>query len=327
MRKGVKILGIVALSVVTLCVAFFCVAYYMNYQYEHTPKVDEEWRFFRHEGGILCEWHYPAADGIPAYIEVCFKTSFGIQYYRIGNNRVFNYHHVSVIKESGPSEMQIQTFKTLSEAMRNAQRVSSRWEWDSPFVMRYVSDVPKVAYDSDDNENTILSCIISNMTAQISQYETDHVGYVSVMTWGRFHSWNANAYPMDQVPPELTALRNVFEQCMADPYTHEYHTSYIRGYPIPPPENPDHIPVLAAEWDVWKFACRQRDAVQFLPSLGRVLIPIQEGINPFRKFGVPYVPGNSLIVNYRNEDNDDILYLHGDNFWRVQVYGGEKPTE
>ena len=311
------------LSVVALAAVGLVWAYRLSIE----PRIDYDWRLTFRNVDILCEWHYPATNGMSAYVEVYFSTQFGIQCYRIEGNRVVNYHQISVAKEPDPSEMQIQTFNTLSEAMQNAQRGSSRWEWDSPFVMRHVSDVPKKAYDSDDNESTILSCIISNMTAQIRQYETDNVGYVSVMTWGSFRSWSANAYPMDQVPPELTALRNVFEQYMADPSTREYHTTYIRGYPIPPPENPDRIPVLDARKTSENFGGRQRDVVQFLMELGRILIPIEKGINPFKKFETPYAPGNSLIINYRNEDNDRVLYLHGDNFWRVQVYGGETPTE
>ena len=322
MQKSFKIFGIVVLSVVTLA----AVGLVWSYRLSLEPEIDFEWMRQPRDYRILCEWHYPPKDDVPAYVEICYKTGLGIQCYRIKDNQVVNYHHISTIEKLDPSEMQIQMFIQLSKAIQDAQYSSrpSRWEWELLEKRDSVSDM--VVYSSFPEGKTF-SDIICDMESQIRLYETNTVGYVT-MTTGRFlWSWEATAYPLDETPPAFTALRNVFEQYMADPSTREYHTTYIRGYPIPPPENPDHIPVLAAEWDVWKFGCRQRDVVQFLPGLGRVLIPIREGVNPFRKFGVQYVPGNSLIINYRNEDNDTVLYLHGDNFWRVQVYGGEKPTE
>jgi len=325
MKKLFKILGIAVLSVVTLA----AVGLVWSYRLSLEPEVDLEWRRNFSDFRILCEWYCPATNGVPAYVEVCYWVDLGVQCYRIEGNQVVNYHQIRIAKEPSPSEMQKQRFYEFLKVMRDAQQSSrpSKWGWASPFVGWHARDMPKTAYDSDDNEDTILSCVISNMTAQVRQYETDNTGYVSMMAWWVPWSWEAVAYPLDEVPSAFKTLRDMFEQCMADPSTHEYHTTYIRGYPIPPPEQPKRVPVLNAWKTSLDFGFRQRDAVQFLMEMGRVLIPIDEGVNPFSKFGVPYVSGNSLIVNYRNEDNDTVLYLHGDNFVRVQVYSGEKPTE
>jgi len=325
MQKSFKILGIIVLSVVALAAVGLVWAHRLSLE----PTIDYELQLRFRDVGILCEWHYPSLEGEPTHIEVCYTTRLGVQCYRIEGNHVVNYHRFYAAKQFSPSGIQARMFSEqgarLAEMIHGVMESSwpPRWHWNSPFVGRFVHDVTKVAYDSDDNEDTIFSCIISNMTAQIRQFETNNVGYVSMTTWWDPWSWGGTAYPLDEAPPAFTVLRSVFEQCMADPATREYHTTYIRGYPIPPPENSDYIPVFEAGLR----GSRQRDIVQFLPSLGGVLIPIQKGINPFRKFNASYVPGNSLIINYRNEGNDRVLYLHGDNFVRVQVYGGEKPTE
>jgi len=54
----------------------------------------------------------------------------------------------------------------------------------------------------------------------------------------------------------------------------------------------------------------------------RELIPIKKGVNPFKGLKTPFAPGNSVTLNYRFKGKDNIWYLNGDNFWRVEVYGG-----
>jgi len=329
MRKVLKVLGIV-LGVIALAVGGF-VAW--AYRQSLEPEVDFEWKRNFSDRRILFEWHYPATRGAPAYVEVCYIAEFGIQCYRIEGNHVIDYHHFKVSEKFNPNlEMMTWNFSEqvsrLTKAIRDAQSSSqsSRWYWVSPFTVQSPRHVPKMTYDSDDNEGTILSCIISNMVSQMRLYETNNVGYVSMIRWHIPDAWEATAYPLDEAPPVFKALREVFEECMADLSGCEYHTSYIRGYPIPPPEKPHRVPVLDARKTSQDFGARQRDVVQFLMEMSRVLIPIEKGVNPFRKFWVPYAPGKSLVVNYRNENEDTVLFLHGDNFWRIQVYGGEEPA-
>jgi len=320
MRKVLKIVGAVLGAAVLAVVGLGVWAYRQSLE----PRVDYYSRLHGRDIWILCEWHYPATNGAPAYVEVCYATGLSIQCYRIEGDRVKNYHH---FRKCHPSDTQGWTLSEqgskLSRAMRNVWDPSQTrgWYWE---LVESRDRVSGERFDFSLPEGKAFSDIISDMESQIRLYETNHVGYVSMTTWVLpRRTWEAAAYPFDEAPPEFKALRDVFEQCMADPSEREYHTSYVRGYPVPTPEKPSRTPVF----DAWRYGFKQRDVVQFLPSMGRVLVPIEKGVNPFRKFRVPYAPGNSLVVNYRNENEDTVLFLHGDNFWRIQVYGGEESAQ
>ena len=61
-------------------------------RYQEQTSVSYLFRVGGSDSGFLCEWHYPATNGVPGYVVVCYHTAVATQCYRIEDNRVTDYH-------------------------------------------------------------------------------------------------------------------------------------------------------------------------------------------------------------------------------------------
>jgi len=254
--------------------------------------------------GFLCEWHYPAANGVPGYVEVCSHGGYFVtQCYRIEGDRVTDFHT-----------------EVDSSLERNISKVAALMRWRSDLNLPQHEKSLDLYYQTEKQ----FSHASREIEELVRPFKADGLGYVLVLSWKTPHIWAVAVYPLDKASPAVNELRDAFEIRMANPSGLEYHASYVRGYPVFSPEQPDNIPVLTAGKTPESFRSKQHDLLLFIPSMGRMLIPINKGIDPFKAFGVPFIPGNSVMLNYKSEENDGLWYLNGDNFWRVEVYAGEK---
>lgn len=269
--------------------------------------------------GFLCEWHYPATNGMSRVVEVCYSTEWATQCYRIEGNRVTDYHW--------------DIDKILWREMWNV--VDREKLYGGSFTPQHEKDLVSEEFNLCYQEKWRPHAA-REVEERTHPFEADGTGYVTVLAWMwtpcsasesdaglvSTGSWAIAVCPLDKASPAVNALRDAVKAYMADPSTREHHAAYVRGYPVLSPGHPDRIPMLRAWQDPKDFHSRQRDVLRFIPRMERGLIAIDNGINPFRGFRTPFVPGNSVLLNYRSKKKDWHWYLNGDNFWRVQVYGG-----
>jgi len=317
MPKVLKKLGIIVLSVaVTLAVALGIVRYGQEQQQEEPMVSFDFWRspFSGGDIGFLCEWHYPATNGAPGYVVVCYSSKYITQCYRIVGNRVTDYHYSNqgglkreIEKITGPDGICL----LQSDIEKNPER----WGGYLCYQKKWRTHAAR------------------ELEVLVRPFEAEGTGHVAILAWGWIHCIlmveppgpdrsTVAVWSLNEVPLAVSVLRDAVKDFMADPSTREYHASYIRGYTELSPERSRLVPVRKGKQYPQDFNFRQRDVLRFLPCMDRALIPIEEGINPFKGFKTPFVPGSSLKLNYRSKEKDWRWHLHGDNFWRVEVYGG-----
>gem|GEM_PF-2947131 len=274
--------------------------------------------------GFLCEWHYPATNGTPKTVEVCYSEGSAVQCYRLVGNCVTSYHFDQSCRFWREME-KVRTPAEDRELLTGHNDYSPEsWEPCLSFEERWRT---RAAWDFNE---------------QVCPFEEKGAGYVAVMAWkwvplgpplpGALPKSRLNpdssavaVWPMGEAPPAVNALHDAVKAFITDPSTRydEFQpASYIRGYPVRSPERPDRIHVLKGWRQPRDFHWNQRDVLRFLPCMNRELMPIAEGINPFKGFGTPYAPGNSVTLNYRSKEKDFRWYLKGDNFWHIKIYGG-----
>lgn len=315
MQKIVNVVGVVMLAFAVALGMFGCTHHPQN---DDEPMVDFDFWGKSVNVGFLCEWHYPTTNGVSGYVEVCYGMTGDIQCYRIEGNHVTDYH------TRGKHNLWWEIEKIIEpEIRKNHLPPQYREELESEDLNFHYQEKWRPH-------------AMRELEALIRPFEVEGKGYVTMMAWqwvsvhpSTLKKGQENldhcavaVYPLNKIPQAVNALHDIVKANMADPSTREYHASYIRGCPVLYPERPNHIPVLQVRKYLRDFGYRQRDVLRFLPMGDRVLIPIEQGINPFKDFKMPYAPGNSLILNYRSKKEDWRWYLNGDNFWRIEVYGG-----
>jgi len=323
MRKFLKPLGIVVLSVaVTLAVTFGIFMYGQREQPQDYIR-DDNLFWDNYQSGFLCEWHYPATNGVPGHVVVFYTTSrHNPRCYRIEGNRVTDYH---VSKEGGCFRKEI-------------DRIKDPEHWRRESAPQHEKDLVPEEFDLRYQERWRVHAV-REFEAQTRLFEAQGAGHVAVLAWEwkAYDMFRASAdwvntglcavafYPLDQASPAVNALRDAVKEFMDDPSTRWCYADYVyvRGYPVLSPEHPNRIPVRkGGKTPDYEFRASQHDLLEFIPCMERELIPIKKGVNPFKGLKTPFAPGNSVTLNYRFKGKDNIWYLNGDNFWRVEVYGG-----
>ena len=269
--------------------------------------------------GFLCEWHYPTTNAEPRVVEICYRAGLpATQCYRIEGNRVTDYH-----------------FDVGDRLGNEIYKISEPKYWVGESARKNKSDMVPGEFDLC-WEETWRPHAMRELNTMTQPFEAEGKGYVAVLAWESIplgpkamdagcvstDRCTVAVYPLDKVSPAVNALRDAIKVFMADPSTRQHHAAYIRGYPVLSPEQPDNIHTLEGEKRTRGTRVRQRDVLQFIPNMNRMLIPIEKGINPFKAFKTPYIPGSSLMLNYKYQGLYECCYLNGDNFWRVEVYGG-----
>jgi hypothetical protein len=259
---------------------------------------------------MLCEWHIPETNGISGAVEVCYWANAApIQCYRIEGDRVTDYHLI----EDGDFFWAIQEI---------SGQQSQPW---SPIKLQKISpDISLWDVDAAQRfrDRRLRLCTAEEIESKVRPFETKGLGYISVMSWTSDRVQTFAVYPLDTPPAEFKEFRDVFEKYMNDPSTCENHFSYLRAYSVPPPDKQGHVFVFNADQWPRTFGSRQRDVLNFITAMKDALIPVNKGVDPFRKFGIPYTPGSSLTINYRSSGSDNFRYRNGDNFLRIKIYDG-----
>lgn len=318
MRKRLKNLGVV-FAVLALTVALGVFKYAQRGQQDN-PMID--FGFEPGPGGVdfgfLCEWHYPATNGVPEYVEVCYYAGQMTQCYRIEGNHVTDYH-----------------CDYKNRLRKEISRITEPQYYRGESRPQHEKDLIPEEFDLCYQEKW-RPYAIRDIERETRPFGVDGLGHITVLTW----EWTplgpnlldagcistdrcaVVVYPLNEASPAVNALRDAVKDYMADPSTREYHAFYVRGYPVLSPDQPNSAPVLEGGKTCWNFQWRQRDVLRFIPYMDRALIPIEKGVNPFKEFKIPFVHGSSLMLNYKSQEEDWRWYLHGDNFWRVEVYEG-----
>ncbi|MCL1921051.1 MAG: hypothetical protein FWG50_08240 [Kiritimatiellaeota bacterium] len=329
MWKGLKNTGFAVLGAVAVLAIALGIVWYVRGQQQDEPAVDDRiilasGRWKTVDRIFLCEWHYPSTNGVPKIVEVFYYNAGIIQCYRIEGDNVTDYHCVPV----GGFWQEIEEAADFPPQRRDRDLVQRKKGLSPPPPYLNYEERWRIRAAWDFNE-------------QVRPFEENGAGYAAVMAWEwiplapslpstlpqsrlNFDSSAAAVWPMGESPPAINALHGTVKVFMADPSTRESHASYLRGCPVLPPTHSVRIHRLRAWKDSSDFDNRQRYVLRFLPGMDRALIPIDEGVNPFKGFETPYAPGNSVTLNYRSKEKDFRWYLKGDNFWRVEVYGGER---
>ena len=328
MTRGVFVLGVAA----ALTVAFGVACSTLRQQQDE-PHVNVEFVIAK-DSGFLCEWHYPATNGVPESVEVCYDVGYAIQCYRIVGDRVTDYHSIDSADYPPPDNVTDYHSDRQNRFGRVIRLITESEEWRRcPDLPQHERDLlPDKAFDLSYQAKWRVHAM-QEAEELARPFGAD--GYVSVLAWewrrctyvaGYVSTglWAVAVFPLDKASPAVNALRGKVQAFMADPSTRKPHALYLRACPVLPPERPGRIPVLEARWKAGEFGCRQRDVLRFIPSMGSALTPIEKGVRPFNPFGKPFVPGTSLTLNYRSKKGDNFWNLNGDNFWRVDVYGGDE---
>ena len=309
MKRKVFVLGVCGLVAATACP--------VRGQQTDEPMVCLELN--RGPGSVyvnfLCEWHYPATKDETAHTIVCYEAGYLTQCYRIEGDRVTDYH------SNKKCDLRLKIEEIIGSNVRHSDR-----------------DTLIVAASNLYYQENWSSYAAREAEARARPFEAGGLGYVLVLTWkwapigsremdagiSNPGKWAVAVCPLGEESPVVKVLRDAVDVFMADPSTREHHTAYVRAYPVLSPERPDRIPMLEGGKWFHDFHWQQRHVLRFIPSMDRMLIPIEKYVNPFEGFGTPFTPGSSLTLNYRHKGKDWFWYLNGDNFWRIEVYGGDE---